>query len=134
MIFWIVLFFWDICRCSISWILYYICLFLYYICLGLLHMFGTYFKPLKCHLIGNKYEQNCPKIKCTLICIGLFHMKITVSFTKSLYQDCATCFLHLLIFCVKHTLSSSAGKKVVWNVVFHSKLDQRSVLMIFIMY
>ena len=29
MILWIMLFFWDICRCSISWILYCICLFKY---------------------------------------------------------------------------------------------------------
>ena len=45
---------------------------------------------------GNKNEPNWSKIKCTLICISLFHMKIMMS-VKSSYQDCGTCYLHLPI-------------------------------------
>ena len=36
---------------------------------------------------------------------SLFHMKITVSVTKRLHQDCGLCYLHL------PTLSSLAGKE-----------------------
>ena len=45
--------------------------------------------------LWKKNWQNWPKIKCTPLCISLFHMKIMVSVIKSLYQDCGTCYLHL---------------------------------------
>ena len=41
---------------------------------------------------------------------SLFHMKIITSVTKSLHEDCGPCYLHLQIFFLIHTLSSSAGK------------------------
>ena len=40
---------------------------------------------------------------------SLFHMKMTVSVTKSSHQNRGQCFLHLYIFFI-HTLSSFFGK------------------------
>ena len=79
---------------------------------GFCLMFGAYFKPWK-FVCGNKYEKNFPKINCTLICISLLHIKITVSVTKSLYQDCATCYLHLPIFFLNIHSPLLLEKKVV---------------------
>ena len=41
---------------------------------------------------------------------GLFRMKITVSVTKSSHQEHGPCYLHLPIFFLIHTLSSSLAK------------------------
>ena len=38
------------------------------------------------------------KFQKTLRKTSLFHMKITVSVTKTLHQDCGPCYLHLPIF------------------------------------
>ena len=60
----------------------------------------------------NNFSQKKKKTDTVSIAVTsstLFHMKITVSVTKSLDQDLGPCYLHLTIFSYLYT-SSSASK------------------------
>ena len=75
-------------------------------------------------LSAQHWSINLLKMKFNAIrAVSLFHMKITVSATKSLHKDCGPYNLHLTYF------SSSAGKsKINVIAVFLRKLEQRPLL------
>ena len=57
---------------------------------------------------------------------SLCHMKSTASVTENSHQGRCRCYLHLPIFLLIHTVSSSTGKwKVVLIFFFLSKLEHR---------
>ena len=56
---------------------------------------------------------------------SLFHMKTTVSVTKSRHEDRGPCYLHLQIFSYTYTLLLGWKIKVDLIAVFFSKLNKR---------
>ena len=61
--------------------------------------------------------------------VSLFHLKITVSFTKSSHQDHGPCYLHLPSFFLNmHTPLLLENKKFLWSLFSSVKLDHRSLL------
>ena len=61
------------------------------------------------HILFFKKKQ-LHNYKNDLLIPSLFHMKITVSVTKSSYQDCGPCAIYIYLFFLLHTLFSSVAK------------------------
>ena len=59
------------------------------------------------------------------ICCSLFYMEITVRVWTSSHQDLDRFYLHLTVFFLYNTLSSSTAKEKVVIVVFRSNVERR---------
>ena len=60
--------------------------------------------------------------------INVFHIKITMSVTRNLHQDCDPCYLHLPIFSYTYTLLFCCKTKSCCNQCFPQQIRPQTIV------